>query len=82
MYIITFTRTTYGPAMGYVLPCLAVDEEELHSVQSRLLTAVSTKVRFIKQNTNTLTPWPTGNGRTRITRPTHGNGTLSIKTPP
>jgi hypothetical protein len=38
--IITFLRTTYVPAMGYVLPSLAVDEEALHTVQSQLLAVV------------------------------------------
>ena len=38
--IVTFLRTTYGPAMGYVLPCLATNEEALHQVQSNLLAVV------------------------------------------
>lgn len=33
--IITFLRTTYIPAMNYVLPCMAVDEEALQRVQSK-----------------------------------------------
>lgn len=38
--VITFHRTTYGPSMRYVLPALAVDEEELSSVQSKILAAI------------------------------------------
>jgi hypothetical protein len=38
--IITFMRTTYIPAMGYILPCLAVNEEALQQVQTKLLAVV------------------------------------------
>jgi hypothetical protein len=53
----TFMRTTYAPAMGYVLPCLAVDEEELNQVQSQLLAAVLSKVGFSRK-----TPTPLRHG--------------------
>ena len=42
--VITFMRTTYAPAMAYVLPCLAIDEEELYPVQSTLLSVVLQKL--------------------------------------
>ena len=42
--IITFIRTTYIPSMNYVLPCIAVDEEELQKVQSKLLSVALQKL--------------------------------------
>jgi hypothetical protein len=44
--ITIFMKTTYGPAMGYVLPSLAVDEEELYPVQSHLLSVVLRRLGF------------------------------------
>jgi hypothetical protein len=35
MDVATFVRTTYAPAMGYVLPCIAANEEELHPIQTK-----------------------------------------------
>jgi hypothetical protein len=40
----TFIKTTYVPAMRYVLPCLAVDEEELNRVQSKFLASALQKL--------------------------------------
>jgi hypothetical protein len=42
----TFMRTTYNPAMGYVLPSLAIDEENLHSVQAKILATLLQKLGF------------------------------------
>ncbi len=42
--ILTFHRTTYGPSMRYVLPSLAVDEEELNTVQVKILSAMLNKL--------------------------------------
>jgi hypothetical protein len=56
--VITFLRTTYAPAMGYVLPCLAVDEEELQPVQSKIMSAVLQKMGFSSK-----TPVPLRHGR-------------------
>ena len=36
----TFHRTTYGPSMRYVLPALALDKEELTSVQAKALASM------------------------------------------
>jgi hypothetical protein len=43
--IITFMQTTYIPAMGYVLPCMAVDEEALQQVQTTLLSSSASTPR-------------------------------------
>jgi hypothetical protein len=40
----TFHRTTYGPSMRYVLPALAIDEEELNSVQAKVLASMLNKL--------------------------------------
>jgi hypothetical protein len=40
----TFHRTTYGPSMGYVLPAISVDEEELGAVQTNILAAILNKL--------------------------------------
>jgi hypothetical protein len=40
----TFHRTTYGPSMKYILPALAVDEEELSVIQSKILSAILNKL--------------------------------------
>jgi hypothetical protein len=42
--VITFHRTKYGSSMRYVLPALAVDEEELSSVQTKILSAIFNKL--------------------------------------
>ncbi len=42
--ILTFHRTTYGPSMRYVLPSLAVDKEELNTVQAKILSAMLNKL--------------------------------------
>jgi hypothetical protein len=57
--IITFLRTTYAPAMGYVVPCLAVDEEELHPIQTRIMPAVLQKLGLSSK-----TPVPIRHGPT------------------
>jgi hypothetical protein len=48
--IITFMQTTYIPAMGYVLPCMAVDEEALQQVQTTLLSSGASTPGAIQQN--------------------------------
>jgi hypothetical protein len=42
--ILTFHRTTYGPSMRYVLPSLAVDEEELNTVHAKIFSAMLNKL--------------------------------------
>ena len=42
----TFMRTTYNPAMGYVLPSLAIDEESLNQVQLKILATLLQKLGF------------------------------------
>jgi hypothetical protein len=42
--VMTFLRTTYIPAMGYVLPSLAMDEEGLTSIQSSIMAVVLQKL--------------------------------------
>ena len=44
--ITTFHRTTYGPAMCYVLPALAIDEEELAPIQSKILASMLQKLGY------------------------------------
>jgi hypothetical protein len=44
--ILTFHRTMYAPAMRYVLPALAVDEEELSTIQANILPAMLNKLGF------------------------------------
>jgi hypothetical protein len=39
-----FHRTTYGPSMKYVLPALAIDEEELSTIQTKILAAILNKL--------------------------------------
>ncbi|KAI2502292.1 hypothetical protein MHU86_12181 [Fragilaria crotonensis] len=39
-----FVRTTYEPAMRYSLPALAIDEEELEQIQTRILPAIVQKL--------------------------------------
>ena len=40
----TFYRTTYLPAMTYVLPAVACDEEELHTVQAAVIPSLLQKL--------------------------------------
>jgi hypothetical protein len=42
----TFHRTMYAPAMRYVLPALAVDEEELAQVQTQVLASILQKLGY------------------------------------
>ena len=42
----TFHRTTYGPSMRYVIPALAIDEEELAPVQSNILASMLQKLGY------------------------------------
>jgi hypothetical protein len=42
----TFHRTMYAPAMRYVLPALAVDEEELAPIQSKVLASMLQKLGY------------------------------------
>ena len=44
--IVTFQRTTYGPAMRYVLPALAINEEELAPIQSKILASMLQKLGY------------------------------------
>ena len=55
--VVTFLRTTYSPAMSYVLPCIAADEEELHIVQTKLLS-----VALQKMGLSSKTPVPLRHG--------------------
>jgi len=41
-----FVRTNYEPAMRYSLPAIAIDEEELDSIQTRILPAIVQKLGF------------------------------------
>jgi hypothetical protein len=42
----TFHQTMYAPAMRYVLPCLAIDEEEMASVQTQVITSMLQKLGY------------------------------------
>ena len=42
----TFHQTMYAPAMRYVLPALAVDEEELAPIQSKILASMLQKLGY------------------------------------
>jgi hypothetical protein len=44
--VLTFHRTMYTPAMKYVLPALAVDEEELAPIQSKILPVMLQKLGY------------------------------------
>jgi hypothetical protein len=44
--IVTFHRTMYSPAMKYVLPALAINKEELASIQSSSLSAMLQKLGY------------------------------------
>ena len=44
--IATFHRTTYAPSMRYVLPAMAIDEEELATVQTQVLQAMLNKLGY------------------------------------
>ncbi|KAI2499411.1 hypothetical protein MHU86_15056 [Fragilaria crotonensis] len=44
--IMTFHRTMYTPAMTYVLPALATDEEELAPIQSKIMPAILQKLGY------------------------------------
>ena len=39
-----FVRTTYEPAMRYSLPAMAIDEEELAAIQTRIIPAIVQKL--------------------------------------
>ncbi|KAI2497820.1 hypothetical protein MHU86_16654 [Fragilaria crotonensis] len=41
-----FVRTTYEPAMRYSLPAIAIDEEELDSIQTRIIPTIVQKLGF------------------------------------
>jgi hypothetical protein len=64
--ITIFMKTTYGPAMGYVLPSLAVDEEELYPVQSHLLSVVLRRLGFSSKTPVALRHGPREMGGLRI----------------
>jgi hypothetical protein len=72
--IVTFLRTTYAPAMGYVLPCLAVDEEELHQVPDQTTGSGTSEIWNVKQNTSSHTTWSKRHGRISTIRHPNGNG--------
>ena len=36
----------YAPAMRYILPCLAIDEEELGNVQTKVATSMLQKLGY------------------------------------
>ncbi|KAI2511593.1 hypothetical protein MHU86_2847 [Fragilaria crotonensis] len=42
----TFHQTMYAPAMRYVLPCLAIDEEELGHVQTKVVKSMLQKLGY------------------------------------
>jgi hypothetical protein len=42
----TFHQTMYAPAMRYVLPCLAIDEEELEPIQTKVLKSMLQKLGY------------------------------------
>jgi hypothetical protein len=42
----TFHRTTYGPAMRYVLPTLVIDEEALAPIQTKILASMLQKLGY------------------------------------
>ena len=44
--VATFHRTTYAPTMKYVLPAMSVDEEELATVQTKVLQAMLNKLGY------------------------------------
>ena len=44
--IMTFHRTMYTPAMLYVLPALAIDEEELAPIQSKIIPVILQKLGY------------------------------------
>jgi hypothetical protein len=44
--ILTFHRTMYTPAMKYALPAMAVDEEELHTIQTGAMSALIQRLGF------------------------------------
>jgi hypothetical protein len=44
--IITFHRTMYTPAMKYALPAVAVDEEELHKIQTGVMAVFLQRLGF------------------------------------
>ena len=44
--VATFHRTTYAPSMKYTLPAMAVDEEELANVQTKVLQAMLNKLGY------------------------------------
>jgi hypothetical protein len=56
----TFHRTTYGPSMRYVLPALAIDEEELSTEQAKVLASMLNKIQHSADRDSPRTP---GNGR-------------------
>ena len=58
----TFHRTMYTPAMRYVLPSLAVDEEELATVQSSILSTMLNKLGFSSKTPTAIRHGPTEMG--------------------
>ena len=60
--VVTFLRTTYAPAMGYVLPCIAVDEDELHPIQAKLMTTALQKLGLSSKTPVALRHGPTDMG--------------------
>jgi hypothetical protein len=58
----TFHRTMYAPAMRYVLPALAVDEEELAKVQSAIIPAMLNKLGFSSTTPTEIRHGPTEMG--------------------
>ena len=44
--IVTFHRTTYAPSMRYVLPVMAIDEEELATLQTQVLQLMMNKLGY------------------------------------
>ena len=49
-----FVRATYEPAMRYSLPAIAIDEEELDSIQTRILPAIDQKLGFSSKLPNAI----------------------------
>jgi hypothetical protein len=42
----------YAPSMRYVLPALAVDEEELAKIQSAIFTSNAQQARILRNHAN------------------------------
>ncbi len=51
-FLMSGDKTMYSPAMRYVLPCLAIDEEELGPVQTQVISAMLQKTRLLVKTSN------------------------------